>query len=547
MAITITPSRTGMDVGLSDIASILSEQNQVLAQTADAQQKLTNSFSSYLKMLKGEEMDDLQDERRAKQEAKSPTTASGGMRNLIPTKGGIMDYLKTFLKRLVPVALGIVFGDDLLDFLKPKIESLIGREIGDGVFEVIKRAAGGGLLGFLFGGVKGGIFGLVLMALTSEPVRKKIAETINKALGTELDENDWAAWGTGIVGAFAVLWGPGLLKGAITSWFKGPKGTKFKKDFGSKFAGRLIAGGGILLLGEALADQIGNSMGEDAGDFASMAAKGAGYGFMIGGLKGMLFGAIAMLAVEGIKRAVDYMRNKNFEQFDKSMAEADKVLDEYEKTGDVSVLEKGMNQLKAAQVEANRMMTIGQGSGRYEEAVAANEELIKAMGMGRDEVGRLQEKQTLSKAIAGQGLDQALEKAYQIAMDRTGGNATTKDFEMALKSLAVEAMQDTSAEGAKFRSMLASGDKISEAAQYLTQRKISGGMGMEAGGVYPDRIQTMANGATRSTGNTNATVNSGNTSVTTTTNNSPTVLPSGSSQDNSDSKMAKMLATSAPI
>ena len=72
MAITITPTgRTGMNVGLSDIASILSEQNQVLAQTAVSQEKLTSAFKDYLTMLAGNQMDDLQDERRAESESRS--------------------------------------------------------------------------------------------------------------------------------------------------------------------------------------------------------------------------------------------------------------------------------------------------------------------------------------------------------------------------------------------------------------------------------------------------------------------------------------------
>ena len=542
MAITITPSRTGMDVGLSDIASILSEQNQVLAQTADAQQKLTNSFSSYLKMLKGDEMDDLQDERRAKQEAKSPTTGSGGMRNLVPTKAGLMDYLMTFLKRLVPVALGIAFGDDLLEYLKPKIENLIGREIGPTLFGALTGAAGGGLLGFLFGGVKGGLYGLVLGALTSPAVRKKIADTINEKLGTELDENDWGTWGTAIVGAFSILWGPKLLTGAIGNWFKSEKGTKFKKQFGAKFAGRLIAGGGILLMGEALADQIGESMGEDAGDFASMAAKGAGYGFMLLGLKGMIFGAVAMLAVEGGKRLIDYLRNKNHEQFDKAMAQADTVLNEYEKTGDVSVLQEGMDKLKAAQVEANRMIQIGKSSGRYEEATGSYDKIAIAMGAARGQDGQIQVEAKQNEAIKG-GLSSILDYAYSEALKKAaaGGRDRPDRIDIMQSLVDLEARERAKPFDEQDQAVLAAlrGSGLDKSTNILMDRA-SNARSQES-------ISLMNKYGGGCIGNVIAPVDNSQATQVTNNNSSPMVLPSGGSQDNSDSKMAKMLATSAPI
>lgn len=520
MAITITPSRTGMDVGLSDIASILSEQNQVLAQTADAQQKLTNSFSSYLKMLKGDEMDELQDKRRAKQEATAPTINSDrGMKNLIPTKGGVMDYLKTFFKRLIPVALGLVFGDDLLDFLKPKIENLIGREIGDGVFEVIKRATGGGLLGFLFGGLKGGIFGAVFMALTSEPVRKKIAETINNAFDTELNENDWGTWATSIVGAFSVLWGPKLLMGAIKRFIAGSAGKKAGEEVGKGLFKTIMTNPRVL-------------------------------GAMTFGLKGLVIAGIGYLALQGGKALIDYFRGKNKEFFEDAIAKSDPAIDEYKRTGDVEVLKAAEQDIGRTQTEAQRMMEIGMGSGSYDEASAQYEKTTEALGIARGQVGRQQEKVATMQGVRGTvGL--AINKAYDLAVAKYGDDVTANNFRTTLQDMMMQASVDAGKATGDERERLntirdAIRDNLDEMVDYQVERRRQS-MERASNARSEESISLMNKYGARSTGNVIAPVDNSQATQVTNNNSSPMVLPSGGSQDNSDSKMAKMLATSAPI
>lgn len=535
MAITITPTgKTGMNVGLSDIASILSEQNQVLAQTAIAQQKLTSSFTSYLKMLKGDKMDDLQDERRSKQDAKAPVASgSSSMRNMIPTKAGIFDYLKTFLKRLVPIALGIVFGDDLLDAIKPRIEELVGTDISNEVMSVITGAAGGSLLGFLFGGVKGGLYGLAIGALTSKGARQKIADGLSEIFNKEINADDWEAWAGSAGGLAALYFTPSLLSGAMafalsgkvektsSGRYRDKKTGRFLKPslaqkFKAGFGGNAAMAAGVFAVGSAMSGIIGDQLGADAGGLAQDVTNAAAFGAMFGP-KGMLIATIGMLAVKGGSAILQHLRGINDKLKNKSFEEADALYEEYQKTGDKSILEAGMEKLGRAQREAE--LAVQRGELEHQ---ADYERYTRMMGEGgRD--GQAQK--DLAKADAARGtLASALDTAYQMAMEKTGGKANELDFQQSLLDIA-------SAPGVSEEVRAGIVDDLPGVAQTLVDRKSIVRATMSSEGV-----NLMSKYGSRSTGNTIAPVDASTANIVTNNSSSPMVLPSGGSQDYTDNK-----------
>lgn len=542
MAITITPTgKTGMDVGLSDIASILSEQNQVLAQTAIAQQKLTSSFTSYLKMLKGDKMDDLQDERRSNQEAKAPV-GSSSMRNMIPTKAGIFDYLKSFLKRLVPIALGIVFGDDLLDAIKPRIEGLIGTDISDEVMSVITGAAGGSLLGFLFGGVKGGLYGLAIGALTSKGARQKIADGLSAIFNREIKADDWEAWAGSAGGLAALYFTPSLLSGGMAYALSGKvektsggryrdkKTGRFLKPslaqkFRAGFGGNAAMAAGVFAVGSAMSGIIGGQLGAEAGGLAQDVTNAAAFGAMFGP-KGMLIATIGMLAVKGGSAILEHLRGINDKLKNKSFEEADALYEEYQKTGDKSILAAGMEKLGRAQKEAELAVLRGET-----EHQADYEKYTRIMG----EAGRTGQKQEdLAKSDAASGtLAVALDRAYQMAMEKKSGDAKAIDFQESLLGIAT-------ASGVSEEVRAGIVDDLPGVTQRLVDRKNSS---MSQVSPSSEAVASMSKYGARSSGNTIAPVDASSTNVVTNNSSSPMVLPSGGSQDTSDSKRAMLLTT----
>lgn len=546
MAITITPTgKTGMNVGLSDIASILSEQNQVLAQTAIAQQKLTSSFTSYLKMLKGDKMDDLQDERRSKQDAKAPVASgSSSMRNMIPTKAGIFDYLKTFLKRLVPIALGIVFGDDLLEAIKPKIEGLIGTDISNEVMSVITGAAGGSLLGFLFGGVKGGLYGLAFGALTSKGARQKIADGLSAIFNKEIKADDWEAWAGSAGGLAALYFTPSLLSGGMAYALSGKvekssggryrdkKTGRFLKPslaqkFRAGFGGNAAMAAGVFAVGSAMSGIIGGQLGEEAGGLAQDVTNAAAFGAMFGP-KGMLIATIGMLAVKGGSAILEHLRGINDKLKNKSFEEADALYEEYQKTGDKSILAAGMEKLGRAQKEAELAVLRGET-----EHQADYEKYTRIMA----EAGMDGEKQKVqaTKDAAGGTLAFALDRAYEMAMKNAGGDANAAQFEQSLLNIGMEA-------GYAGNEAVRAGiiDDLPGMTQRLVDRKKSS---MSQVSPSSEAVASMSKYGSRSSGNTIAPVDASTVNQVTNNSSSPMVLPSGGSQDTSDSKRAMLLTT----
>lgn len=536
MAITITPTRSGMNVGLSDIAVILSEQNQVLAQTAESQQKLTTAFKDYLKLLAGQDMDDLQDERREKAETK---TSMGGMSmrgmsgGIMGAAGSIKDYIMGFGKRFLPVLAGLIFGDELLDGLYKAVETYLGVSISENLKDAIELGVVGGLAGFLFGGFKGGLYGMIFGAMFSKPVREKIAAALEKITGEDFDANSIITMGTAALGSLLLIFSPAIIGGAIKSFFKTPGGEKAKGKITRGFASRLATGAGILFVGEALADQIDAAYGEEAGDIASTIAKGAAFGAMFGP-KGMLVGAIGFLAIQGGAKLIDYLRNKNQELFDDAIRKSDDAIDRYKETGDVKILQDNEKEIAAAHTEANRMLQIGRGSGNYDEAAIQVDRTAMALATARgvDSAASIQAETRMALSAGGQSI---LDQAYAIAMEKASkrdGRVNKTDINQALFDV--------------FRTASESNQLTDETKELLTgkgrYKSVDLLMERASTGLSQQARTAMENYGARSTGSSYTDLST--TSVDQSTNSSSAmVLPGGGATDNADHKAA-LLTTS---
>ncbi len=206
MAIKITPTRTGANVELKDIATILSEQNQVLAMSAESQTRLEKSFSSFIQMLKNQEAGDAQDERQANARANNSqgyaSRAIGGAKRGLAgiTSGvdnmvaGIIPFALGLMRRFIPALLTVGLADQVANSIKDKI----GPELAN----MVESSLTGAGIGFLLGGAKGGIYGAIIGALFSESSRKFVVGMVNNIFNT-----DFAATGPE---SFAVVGGAAL-------------------------------------------------------------------------------------------------------------------------------------------------------------------------------------------------------------------------------------------------------------------------------------------------------------------------------------------------
>ena len=206
MAIRIEPSRTGATVELKDIASILSEQNQVLAVTAESQEKLSKSFASFIQMLEKQDADEKRDEAQAEaRQRNQPSKASGYVQGMKEKMTGITGGVEGLVAGIVPFALGLLkrflpalLTVGLADQIAKGLEDRIGPELAN----VVEYALTGAGIGFLLGGAKGGIYGAILMALFSDASREFVVGMVNNIFKT-----DFAATGPE---SFAVVGGAAL-------------------------------------------------------------------------------------------------------------------------------------------------------------------------------------------------------------------------------------------------------------------------------------------------------------------------------------------------
>ena len=190
MAIKITPTRTGANVELKDIATILSEQNQVLAINAEATDKLSKSFASFIEMLKGQDAADERAERQEEaREKNQASTARGSKFGMAKEKlAGITGGFEGFVAGVIPFALGLLkrFIPALLTVgLADQVANAIEGKIGPELANVVESALTGAGIGFLLGGAKGGIYGAILMALFSDASRDAIVGMVNNIFKTD--------------------------------------------------------------------------------------------------------------------------------------------------------------------------------------------------------------------------------------------------------------------------------------------------------------------------------------------------------------------------
>jgi len=206
MAIRIEPSRTGANVELKDIATILSEQNQVLAITAESQEKLSKSFASFIQMLEKQDTDEKRDEAQAEaRQRNQPSKASGYVQGMKEKMTGITGGVEGLVAGIVPFALGLLrrFLPALLTVgLADQIAEGLKSKIGPELANVVEYALTGAGIGFLLGGAKGGIYGAILMALFSDASREFVVGMVNNIF-----KSDFSATGPEsfvVVGAAAL-------------------------------------------------------------------------------------------------------------------------------------------------------------------------------------------------------------------------------------------------------------------------------------------------------------------------------------------------------
>lgn len=194
MAITFQPSSqsTGATVELKDIATILSEQNQVLAINAESTDKLSKSFASFIEMLKGQDAADERAERQAEaREKNQASTAQRSKFGMAKEKlAGITGGFEGFVAGVIPFALGLLkrFIPALLTVgLADQVANAIEGKIGPELANVVESALTGAGIGFLLGGAKGGIYGAILMALFSEASREAVVGMVNNIFKTDFE------------------------------------------------------------------------------------------------------------------------------------------------------------------------------------------------------------------------------------------------------------------------------------------------------------------------------------------------------------------------
>ncbi|MAE55836.1 MAG: hypothetical protein CMK23_07550 [Porticoccaceae bacterium] len=526
MAITITPTgRTGMNVGLSDIASILSEQNQVLAQTAVSQEKLTSAFKDYLTMLAGNQMDDLQDERRAEAESRSEGgRGMSGIANAFSMSGvvgGVGSYIAGFAKRLLPVALGLLFGDELLEGIKSAVKNYLDRDISSDVFDAVKLAVVGGLGGFLFGGLSGGLYGMLFGVMFSPMVRQKIADGLSLIIGKEIDSTDPSTFVT--AGAIALLL-PAAIKAAL------PKLLSF-----------LFSPTGLLVVAAGLTATAAYKYYTDDEFRAEIDKKTQPFrDAMIDAEKAFTnkVGEFITTYTNEFKKAVNKAVGKNIF-----------TTTEMEKRGEASLSE-------ADRAEVARL--------REQQSIAREDYESYMAGRNRDEIaekyglrttGMMRHSQNataLASMVTGyqDDIDAIVDPAADIQRMIAGkSNQEIADLRKNLADnlSALSSVEGSEKEAAVLRRQIAALDKAIASKQ---SRQPS--VGPPTGIPSIDRPPTgpnadiMAQYGSRSTGNVVAPVDASNTNIVTNNSSSPLVLPAGGSQDSNDNARSRMLPTSNP-
>ena len=188
-----------MTITLADINDTLQEQTDAITEeqieTQERIAELSDSFDTFVTMLKSDEGDDLEAEREANRQNNVAQTlesrgAGGGggdglskvfdVGNLIPFATGLVTGM---IKRGIPALIGVLLADELAE----QVKKMTGSDL---LANVTEFGAMGGAIGFLFGGVKGGILGAAIGAIFSDASRDKIAEVLSDVMGKEIQGTD---------------------------------------------------------------------------------------------------------------------------------------------------------------------------------------------------------------------------------------------------------------------------------------------------------------------------------------------------------------------
>lgn len=363
---------------------------------------------------------------------------------------GLLGTIGGFLKTGLFAAIGIALADELGEY----VEGLTGSQI---LGNMTEWAAIGGAAGFLFG-PKFGIYGAIAGALFSDTARQKIVDGINGVLSTELEKNDWTAWGVAAGGLLGLQIGPRLLTGALGGLMgigsnievdkngnlKDKKSKKYiSKSFGNKFKSgfrrNAALGVGVVAIGSALSSVIGNTLGEEAGGIAQDAVNVAGLATMFAGTGAAIPLAIAGLAIVAGGAIIGYLRDKQDKLIEEAKTNIDKATDRGFENADGTVLrDEADRQLVASGVnELERRAEIGQLD---VEAAAALQKAKAAVAATDKAAGKITSEGTKTLAadavLSGSDrfFDLVLEKMTQSNLDaqtaaiQIAGDASRKDL-----------------------------------------------------------------------------------------------------------------------
>lgn len=285
----------------------LADVNNSIQNMVDQQESTNDSLQSLVAKISAEgeaaERQRLKDTKKSPVErpvaGKPPRSFVGGLAEGTGL-GGLSGILGSMLK-------GVGFGGGLLG--GATLGGLFGRAVGKLFFPAV-----------------GAFFGVKYLDKWLDPLMDKILgdDKTWTMFGKEIDSSKIVS---GFAGALGVMFGPKLIKGAVFSLFekdattKGPAlRQKFLRRLG--LSSILLAAGGFA--GDWLQDKgapegMANAVG------AGLIAAGIGLQFF--GVKGMIIGAIAGIAYEGLKQLTTYLNSKRAERVSAHLSEAMRELE----------------------------------------------------------------------------------------------------------------------------------------------------------------------------------------------------------------------------
>ena len=339
------------------------------------------------------------------------------------------------------------FGEDIFTSLITQFvdgfpNAEVSPETINGLAELAVDGLKTGLFLGMFFGKKGFIAGF-LGTILAESIEKVLPEGMSldekiKLFGLETPITADQLITIGSV--LAAYVGPGLLYGAITSFFGGKAlafpGAKVGRDSKGRFIprsqvktpfmtgfGRFIGPALLIGLGATMGAYIENIVGEEAGNFVSNTFSAAAIGMMLAGPMGALAGGLFAMAAAGLGALANWFRTRNNEVMETAIAAAE-LADKKVKEG--TATEADFAAIAAGSQELTRALQLPQyeGDNRLE---ALLEKYNKSLKQRQFDTGNdnMQATMELQSAIASQNLSAIINAASASLVTR--GEAVSPD------------------------------------------------------------------------------------------------------------------------